>query len=140
MTWFTFLPGAITLTLSICLGRIALPLHPEWSGRLLCTVAMTTALATVGTFVFIAANYWASLQPQAADRLPEWALIGDDDPVPASLGVPAVVLTLASTVVIVGLATRWISEVRSAQEASQHLLETDVPLAFAVPGKNGGVL
>lgn len=140
MNWFTFLPAALTLTLSITLGRVRLPLHPMWSARVLCTVAATTALATVGTFVFIAVNYWASLQPQAADRLPEWALIGDDDPVPFALGVPAVLLTFASFAVIARLAAKWVAEVRSAQEMSRGLLETDIPVAVAVPGRRGGVL
>ena len=138
MTWLTLLPAAITLVLSIALGRFPVPLHPVWASRVLCTVAAMTALATVGTFLFVAVNFWATLWPDAANRLPEWMLFGDDVPVPALPGVAAVVLLAASLVTAVRLAVRWAGEVRSAQGAS--LLETDVPMALAVPGRRGGVL
>lgn len=138
MTWLTLLPAAITLGLSIALGRFPLPLHPLWTSRVLCTVAAMTALATVGTFLFVAVNYWATLWPDAANRLPEWTLFGDDVPVPTPLGVAAVVLLAASLVTAVRLAVRWVAEVRAAQGVS--LLQTDVPMALAVPGRRGGVL
>lgn len=140
MTWFTFLPATLSMALSIALGLVRLPLHPVWSARILGTVAATTVLSTIGTFFFIAVNYWATLQARAADRLPEWMLIGDDDPVPAALGVPAGLLFLASLLVVVRLGARWAAEVRSAQEMSRGLLQTDIPVAIAVPGRRGGVL
>lgn len=140
MNWLTFVPAGITLALSLVLGRVPLPLHPVWSARVLCTVAAMTALATVGTFMFDAVNYWAGLQPKIADRLPEWMLTGDDDPVQAWLGIPAIVLTAASIAVVLRLAARWTAEVRSAQEMSRGLLQTDIPVAVAVPGRRGGVL
>ncbi|WP_106401163.1 M56 family metallopeptidase [Actinocorallia populi] len=140
MNWFTFLPALITFLLSMVLGRVPLPLHPLWSARVLGTVAATTVLATIGTFFFIAVNYGASLLPRVADRLPEWALFGDDHPVPAWLGLPAIALTVTGTVTVSRLAARWATEVRSAQELSRGLLETDIPVAVAVPGRRGGVL
>ncbi|GAA2723894.1 M56 family metallopeptidase [Actinocorallia aurantiaca] len=140
MNWLTFLPAGITLALSVALGLLALPLHPMWCGRLLCTVAGTTGLATVGTFVFVAVNYWATLHPRAANRLPEWTLVGDDDPVPVWLGVPATVLTAVSLMIILWRSVRWFTEVRAAQRMAEGLLRTDVPIAVAVPGRRGGVL
>lgn len=140
MTWLTLLPAAIMLVTGTVLGYVPLPLHPLWSGRVLCTVAATTTLSTVGTFLFVAVNYWATLHPRTADRLPEWVLFGDDVPVPTPLGVAAIVLLVVSLAVAVRLGVRWVSEVRSAQELSRGLLQTDVPIALAVPGRRGGVL
>jgi hypothetical protein len=140
LSWLTFLPVAITMTVSVVLGRVALPLHPVWSARLLTTVAVTTALSSAGTLVFTAVDYGASLVPEVAARLPEWALFGEDSPVPAALGVPATVLSCANLLIAGRLAIRWAGEVRAAQETSKGLLETDVPIALAVPGRSGGVL
>lgn len=140
MNWFTFLPVVITMTLGIALGRVALPLHPVWSARLLATVAATTVLSTAGTLVFMAVGYGATLAPEAAAWLPEWALFGDDTPVPAVLGVPATALSCADLLLAGRLAARWAGDVRAAQETSKGVLETDMPIALAVPGRSGGVL
>lgn len=140
MTWLTFLPAAVTTTLGIALGRLALPLHPAWSARLIVTIAVTTMLATVGTFVFIAINYLASLAPTAAGRLPEWALIGDDASISAWLGWPAIALTCVSVITAGRLSARWLKEIRSAGATSAELVRTDVPVALAIPGRRGGVV
>ncbi|GAB2826237.1 hypothetical protein GCM10022221_25290 [Actinocorallia aurea] len=140
MTWLTLLPAGITLLLGLALGRLPLPLHPVWEAKVLATVAATTTLAAVGTAGFVAVNYWATLWPHAADRLPEWVLFGDDVPVPAPLGVAAFVLFAAALLVAVRLAVRWSGEVRSAREMARGVVETEVPMALAVPGRNGGVL
>jgi Zn-dependent protease with chaperone function len=140
MTWFTFLPAVITMALGISFGRAPLPLHPRWAARLLGTSAATTTLATAGTFAFIAVNYLAGLRPQVAARLPEWTLIGDDTPIHALLGIPAIALTCASMLATSRLAARWAAEIRSAQDISAGPVRTDVPIALAVPGRNGGVV
>ncbi|ROO89030.1 hypothetical protein EDD29_6717 [Actinocorallia herbida] len=140
MNAWTFLPTALTLALSVVLGLAPLPLHPMWSARILGTVAATTLLATAGTLFFVMVNYGASLHPQAVDRLPEWALIGDDRPIPATLGVPATVLFGALCLTAAVVALRSAAEVRRATADARAILETDVPIAVAVPGRNGGVL
>ncbi|MDX6739491.1 M56 family metallopeptidase [Actinocorallia sp. A-T 12471] len=140
MNAWTFLPAALTLALSVVLGLVPLPLHPMWSAKILGTVAATTGLASAGTLFFVAVNYGATLHPRAADRLPEWALIGDDEPIPAALGVPATVLFAALCLTAAIVALRSAAEVRRASEDARSVLDTDVPIAVAVPGRNGGVL
>jgi hypothetical protein len=140
VNWYTFLPLVITLALGTAAGRVALPLHPAWEARLLGTVAATTTVAVIGTLLFVAINYGASLRPQWADRLPEWTLIGDDTPIPAALGVPATLLTAAGLTIMVRLAVRWAAEIRRARRAAERLPATDVPIALAIPGRRGGVL
>ncbi|TYB42077.1 M56 family metallopeptidase [Actinomadura chibensis] len=128
------------LVLSTVLGRVPLPLHPSWSARLLATTAATTAVAALGTGIFVSINYGASLAPAAAAHVPEWALFGDDSPVPDAVGIPAVLLSAAGVWVAGGTAVGWASELRSAREQARRPLETDVPIAVAVPGRHGGVL
>ncbi|MFV2176049.1 M56 family metallopeptidase [Actinomadura sp. LOL_016] len=140
MIWLTFLPAALTLTLGVALSAVPLPLHPAWTARLLGTVAAGTAAAAVGTLVFITLNYAATLFPRTADRLPEWALFGDDRPVHAALGVPALTLTCLCAVTAARLSVRWAAEVRHAQRDARSIVESDVPVALAVPGRAGGVL
>jgi Zn-dependent protease with chaperone function len=140
MTWLTLLPAAVTLALGVALGRLAPPLHPVWSARLLVTVAATTSVAVLGTAAFLGVNYVAGHMPRAANRLPEWALFGDDRAVPGALGVPAIVLACLSVRTAGRLAARWIADVRAAQTTSAGPMDTDVPLALAVPGRRGGVL
>ncbi|MBC6462099.1 M48 family metalloprotease [Actinomadura sp. HBU206391] len=140
MSSYTFLPVAVTMILGVVLGRVPMPLHPVWSARLLVTVAATTALSMVGTCGFLAVNYGATMAPQVAGRLPEWALVGDDSPVPAALGVPATILTGVNLLIAAKLTVRWAGDVHAAHESAQGLLETDTPIALAVPGRTGGVL
>ncbi|SEG69532.1 Peptidase family M48 [Thermomonospora echinospora] len=140
MNWFTFLPLVVTLALGTAAGRVVLPLHPAWEARLLGTVAASTTTAVAGTLLFVAINYGASLRPQWADRLPEWTLIGDDTPIPATLGIPATVLTAVGLAITVRLAAGWAEEIRQARRAAERLPDTDVPIALAIPGRRGGVL
>ncbi|MFC5754409.1 M56 family metallopeptidase [Actinomadura rugatobispora] len=140
MIWLTFLPAVMALVVAVALGVVPLPLHPAWSARLLLTAAVSAMAATIGTLVFISINYAATLFPHAAERLPEWALFGDDQPVHAVLGVPVIVLTCLSALTVAKLSARWAAEVRHAQQTSQGVVESDVPLAVAVPGRDGGVL
>jgi Zn-dependent protease with chaperone function len=140
MTWFTVLPFALTVALSVVLGRVALPLHPAWCARVLATTAAMTAVAALGTGFFVAVNYAATLAPAAAARLPEWALFGDDQPVPDAVGIPAVLLSAAGLAVAGRTAVRWARELRRARDGAQRVVETGVPMAVAVPGRGGGVL
>lgn len=140
MTWLTVLPLAVMLVLSTALGRIPLRLHPSWSARLLATTGAMTAVAALGTGVFVSLNYAATLVPAAAAHVPEWALFGDDRPVPDVLGVPAALLTAAGLLVAGRTAARWTAELRAARVHARRPLETDVPIAVAVPGRHGGVL
>ncbi|MGP4030370.1 M56 family metallopeptidase [Actinomadura sp. 3N407] len=140
MNWFTVVPLAIMLALSTVLGRMPLPLHPSWSARLLATTCAMTVVAALGTGVFVSINYAATLAPAAAAHVPEWALFGDDTPVPGMVGVPAVLLTAAGLLVIGRTATGWMAELRTAQVQAREPLETDIPIAVAVPGRHGGVL
>ncbi|MFC6879000.1 MULTISPECIES: M48 family metalloprotease [Actinomadura] len=139
MNWFTFLPGAVTVTLAVVLGARPLPLHPVWSARLLATVAVTTAVAVAGTVVFVGVNYLAGLAPGLTTWLPEWALFGDDRPLPAPVGVPALVLAAAGAAVVWRLLARWTADVRAARADARRPLDTDAPIALAVPGRGGGV-
>ena len=136
----TFLPAALTLVVGLLVGWAALALHPAWTARVIATTAATAMLAPVGTVVFVTVNYAATLFPSAANRLPEWMLFGDDTPVPGWLGIPAALLTAFSMVVLVRAVVRWTREIRDARECAAGLLETDVPIAVAVPGRRGGVL
>ncbi|TMR00186.1 M56 family metallopeptidase [Actinomadura soli] len=140
MNWFTFLPLAVMLALSTVLGRVALPLHPSWSARLLAMTAAMTVLAALGTGAFVAINYAATLAPSAAAHVPEWALFGDDRPVPDTVGVAAALLTATGLAVTGRTAAGWVSELHTALAQAQAPLETDVPIAVAVPGRRGGVL
>ncbi|GLZ11488.1 peptidase M48 [Actinomadura sp. NBRC 104425] len=142
MIWpLTFLPAALALVLGVAVSVAPLPLHPAWSARVLAVVAGASAVAVAGTLVFVGLNYAATLAPGLADRyLPEWALFGDDQPVPAALGVPALALTALTAAVAVRLAVRWAAEVRHAQRGAGEVVQSDVPLALAVPGRDGGVL
>jgi hypothetical protein len=140
MTWFTFVPGMVMTVVSIALGWRAPPLHPQWSARLLATVAGTTVLAVLGTLVFVSVNHLAGLAPRTADRLPEWMLFGDDRLVPPQIGWPAVVFACLGLAIALQLTLRWAAEIRAAQSDSQDVVDTDVPIAVAVPGRRGGVL
>ncbi|MFI0481425.1 M56 family metallopeptidase [Actinomadura sp. 9N215] len=140
MNWFTFLPLAVMPALSMVLGRVPLPLHPSWSARLLAMTAAMTAVAALGTGVFVSINYAASLAPSAIAHVPEWALFGDDRPVPGAVGVPAALLTAAGLALAGRTAARWASELRTARAQAREPLDTDVPIAVAVPGRHGGVL
>lgn len=140
MNWFTFLPLTVMLVLSTVLGRAPIRLHPSWSARLLATTGAMTAVAALGTGVFVAINYAATLVPSAAAHVPEWALFGDDRPIPDLVGVPATALSAAGLIIACRTAAGWLSEVRAAQLAARRPLETEVPIAVAVPGRGGGVL
>ncbi|TNY37277.1 M48 family metalloprotease [Thermomonospora catenispora] len=140
MNPLTFLPVALTLALSLLLGGVTLPLHPAWTARSLAVTAAMTTLAAVGTAVFIAVNYGATLAPGLAAQVPEWALIGDDSPIPAWLGIPGVAASIASPALIIRLLVRWTADLRAARAASREPLDTDDPIAIAIPGRNGGVL
>ncbi|MFA1549818.1 M56 family metallopeptidase [Actinomadura chokoriensis] len=140
MNWFTFLPLIIMLALSVALARIPSRLHPSWSARLLATTGAMTAVAALGTGVFVAINYAATLVPSAAAHVPEWALFGDDRPVPDAVGVPAAALAAAGLVTACRAAARWGAELRAARADVREPLDTDVPIAVAVPGRNGGVI
>lgn len=140
MTWYTVAPLALMLVLGAALGRVPLPLHPSWSARLLAVTCATTAVAALGTGVFVTINYGATLAPAAAAHVPEWALFGDDTPVPAPVGVPAALLTAAGFLAAARTAARWRAELRSAREQAGEPLATDIPIAVAVPGRDGGVL
>jgi Zn-dependent protease with chaperone function len=141
VNWFTFLPLAVMVALSLAFGLAApLRLHPSWSARLLATTGAMTAVAALGTGVFVAINYAATLAPAAAAHVPEWALFGDDSPVPDAVGLPAAVLTAAGFAVAGRTAARWSRELRDARRDTGGPLETDTPIAVAVPGRHGGVL
>lgn len=140
MNWFTFLPLAIMLALGTVLGRAPLRLHPSWSARLLATTGAMTAVAALGTGVFVAINYAATLAPSAAAHVPEWALFGDDRPVPDAIGIAAGALSVAGAVVAGRTIVRWVREVRVARADAREPLDTDVPIAVAVPGRHGGVI
>ncbi|TDC93080.1 M56 family metallopeptidase [Actinomadura sp. 7K507] len=140
MIWLTVLPAALAVTLGVVLSVVPLPLHPAWTSRLLATVAASAVAATAGTLLFITVNYAATLFPRDAERLPEWALFGDDQPVSAVYGVPAVALTGLYVRTIVKLARHWVGEVRNAARTSRTIVESDSPMAMAVPGRGGGVL
>ncbi|MEV4252524.1 M56 family metallopeptidase [Spirillospora sp. NPDC049652] len=140
MNLFTFLPVAVTLPVAFLLGRVGLSLHPAWTARILVTIAATATLSVAGTALFVGVNYAATLAPDAANRLPEWMLFGDDEPVPAVAGVPAMLAfgyTCAVTARVIG---RNAVAVRRARRLNRGVLESDVPLALAVPGRRGGVL
>ncbi|MEV3922753.1 M56 family metallopeptidase [Actinomadura coerulea] len=140
MNWFTFLPLAIMLTLSAALAKAPSRLHPSWSARLLATTGAMTAVAALGTGFFVAVNYAATLAPSAAAHVPEWALFGDDRPVPDAVGVPAAVLSAAGLAAAGRAAARWAAVLRTARADAREPLDTDVPIAVAVPGRHGGVL
>ncbi|TDC56427.1 M56 family peptidase [Actinomadura sp. KC345] len=140
MTWLTFLPTVLSVALGSVLGAVPMPLHPAWTSRLLATVAASAVAAVVGTLVFVTVNYAATLFPRDAHRLPEWALFGDDQPVPAVLGIPAIALTGLCGYTILKLARRWVGEVRGAARTSRTIVDSDAPVALAVPGRGGGVL
>ncbi|MFC9974223.1 M56 family metallopeptidase [Spirillospora sp. NPDC127200] len=140
MIWLTFLPAVLALSLGVLLGLAPLPLHPAWSARLLATAAAAAVASVLGTLVFISLNYAATLFPAAADRLPEWALFGDDQPVHAGLGVPALALTGLAAATAARLSARWTAEVRGAQRTARGVVDSDVPLVIAVPGRHGGVI
>ncbi|MEU5988784.1 M56 family metallopeptidase [Spirillospora sp. NPDC047418] len=140
MNWFTFLPLALMLTLGTVLGRAPLRLHPSWSARLLATTGAMTAVAALGTGVFVAINYAATLAPSAAAHVPEWALFGDDRPVPDAVGVAAAVLSAAGALVAGRAVAGWVRELRAARADVREPLDTDVPIAVAVPGRHGGVI
>ncbi|MEW2353119.1 M56 family metallopeptidase [Spirillospora sp. NPDC029432] len=140
MVWLTFLPAVLTIALGAVLGEVRTPLHPAWSARLLATVAGTTAVTAIGTLVFVTVNYAATLLPGPAEHLPEWALFGDDRPVHSGLGVPATLLTCACAAGLGRLAVRSVRETRAARRAARRVVDSDEPLALAVPGRGGGVL
>ncbi|TDB91123.1 M56 family peptidase [Actinomadura sp. KC216] len=140
MTWFTFMPLVVMLALSSALGRTRLPLHPSWSARLLATTGAMTAVAALGTGIFVAINYAATLAPSAVAHVPEWALFGDDAPVPGVVGIPATVLSAAGLLATTRAAASWLDELRTARSQAREPLETEVPIAVAVPGRHGGVL
>ncbi|RFU40236.1 M56 family peptidase [Actinomadura logoneensis] len=141
MNPFTFLPVAATLPLAFALGRLRVPLHPAWTARILVTVAATATTSAVGTVLFVAVNYGATLAPGTADRLPEWMLFGDDQPVPAELGVPALLLFACACVAIAFVLVRSARATRRARRLARGVLDVDEPLAVAVPGRrDGGVL
>ncbi|MEV5573351.1 M56 family metallopeptidase [Spirillospora sp. NPDC052269] len=141
MNLFTFLPVAVTLPPAVLLGWTRVPLHPVWTARILVTVAGTATTSAVGTALFVAVNYGATLAPDAADRLPEWMLFGDDEPVPSAFGVIAVALFAFACVVAGRVVRRNVSGTREARRLSRGVLECDEPVAMAVPGRrDGGVL
>ncbi|WP_026412608.1 M56 family metallopeptidase [Actinomadura oligospora] len=141
MNLFTFLPVAVTLPPAILLGWARVPLHPVWTARILATVAASATTSVVGTALFVAVNYGATLAPDAADRLPEWMLFGDDSPVPSMFGVLAVAVFVFACVVVGRVVRRSVSGTREARRLSRGVLECDEPVAMAVPGwRDGGVL
>ena len=140
MNWFTFLPLTLMLTLSVALAKAPLRLHPSWSARLLATTGAMTVVAALGTGVVVAVNYAATLAPSAAAHVPDWALFGDDSPVPGPVGVPAAVLSAAGLAIAARTAARWRADLRSARLDAREPIDTDVPVAIAVPGRHGGVL
>ncbi|MFB4315066.1 M56 family metallopeptidase [Actinomadura sp. 21ATH] len=140
MVWLTFLPAVLTIALGAVLGEVRTPLHPAWTARLLATVAGATAVTAIGTLVFVTVNYAATLLPGPAEHLPEWALFGDDSPVHAGLGVPAAALACACAAGLGRLAVRSVRETRTARRTARRVLDSDEPLALAVPGRGGGVL
>ncbi|OLT23220.1 peptidase M48 Ste24p [Actinomadura sp. CNU-125] len=140
MIWLTCLPATLALALGAALNAVPLPLHPAWTARLLATAAVMSATTVIGTLLFIGLNYAATLFPRAADRLPEWALFGDDRPVHAALGVPALLLTVLCASAAVRIVSRWTAELRRVKRTPESIVGSDVPLALAVPGRGGGVL
>ncbi|GAA0280471.1 M56 family metallopeptidase [Actinomadura nitritigenes] len=140
MNVLTFLPLGLMAALSAVLGLARLPVHPVWTARLLATTGAMTAVAALGTGVFVAVNYGASLAPGAAAHLPEWALFGDDRPVPGAVGIPVTALTLAGLIAVSRAGARWTRELRAAGDDARRPLETPLPIAVAVPGRRGGVL
>jgi len=141
VSWLTLLPMALVLAVGVAFGAAPLPLHPHWAARTLATIAAAATVTAVGTLVFITVNYAAGIFPRAAERVPEWALFGDDRPVPDAIGVPAVVLTCLVAFLIVRLAVGWSRQIRQAQRSCRQVLDCDAPLALAVPGRRrGGVL
>ncbi|MEU8117993.1 M56 family metallopeptidase [Spirillospora sp. NPDC049024] len=140
MNWYTFLPLAIMLTLSAVLAKAPSRLHPSWSARLLATTGALTGVAALGTGFFVAVNYAATLAPAAAAHVPEWALFGDDRPVPDAVGVPAAVLSAAGLAAAGRAAARGAAALRAARADAREPLDTEVPIAVAVPGRRGGVL
>ncbi|WP_019632423.1 M56 family metallopeptidase [Actinomadura atramentaria] len=121
----TFAPAAVMLVLAVVLGSVVTPLHPRWSARLLAIVAAATAVTVLGTAVF------------AAVELGPWAA---DQPVSVAVRSLAFAPAVAGIVRAVFLAARWAREVREARRTARRLVATDVPLAVAVPGRDGGVL
>jgi Zn-dependent protease with chaperone function len=140
VNWFTFLPLALMLTLSAALAKVPLRLHPSWSARLLATTGAMTAVAALGTGFFVAVNYAATLAPSAAAHVPEWALFGDDRPVPDAVGIPSAVLSAAGLGAAGRAAARRAAALRTARADAREPLDTDVPIAVAIPGRHGGVL
>ncbi|MFC5180462.1 M56 family metallopeptidase [Actinomadura harenae] len=141
MNPLTFLPVAVTLPLAVLLGWVRVPLHPVWTARILATVAGTAITSVVGTALFVGVNFAATLAPDAANRLPEWMLFGDDEPVPAVLGVLAVMVFAFACAAGGRVVQRNIAGTRQARRLSRGVLECDEPVAMAVPGRrDGGVL
>ncbi|MBW8487659.1 M48 family metalloprotease [Actinomadura parmotrematis] len=139
MSWLTFMPVALVTALGVLLGRTGLPLHPAWSARLLATVAAMAAVTTAGTLAFVAFDYGVALLPGAAARVPD-RVLPDGGAVPHMLGVPAWTLSAVLVVACARLGARWAAQLRGARRASAGVLDTDDPIALAVPGRHGGVL
>lgn len=141
MNLFTFLPVAVTLPPAVLLGWVRVPLHPVWTARILLIVAASAVTSVAGTALFVAVNYGATLAPGAASRVPEWMLFGDDEPVPAFAGVPALLVFGFACAVAGRVVRRNVAGTRRARRLSRGVLESDEPVALAVPGRrDGGVL
>lgn len=140
MTALIAVPTLCCVALACALVRLPRGLHPSWSARLLVTAAVAAALAVAASIGVVAMAFALQLAPHPTLHLPGARLVIGHAPVTPALGLAAVAamsLMAASTLRRIRLIWR---EWNSLSSGRQAVIEADLPLAYSVPGRAGGVL
>ncbi len=136
----------VTITTLSCLvaacALVGLPrwLHPSWSARVLVTAAIAASSAVVASIGMVAAAFLLQVAPHQTLHLPGAPLVIGHAPVSRALGAAT---TVAVGLMMLSVARRSRStwrERRALSRGQRTVLDAPEPLAYSLPGRDGGVL
>lgn len=136
MSTEALLPTTLLAAVSLLLGWRQPRLHPAWTARLLIALSATTAMTVFGTLGFVILIATAQPPPKG----PAQAVLPGHGPVPLPAAVVAAIVMALMAVSIVRLSRHWRRDARHVRALGRGVVADDRPFAFAVPGRDGGVV
>lgn len=128
------------VVIACALVRLPPRLHPSWSARLLVTAAIAATLAVAASVSVVAAAFALQVAPSPTLHLPAAPVVIGHAPVSRIMGVTTVAAVgLMSLSALRRIRSTW-RERRVLSSAQQVVLDSAEPLAYSLPGRDGGIL
>lgn len=138
MPWMLVLPAAVAVAAGAAAGHVRHRVRPSWTTVGLTVLAGVAAAGALSALVMVSVVFVGQL-PGVADRLAWCFVVVTDHSVPASAGAAALVGVAAMVSAAAGTVRRLRHTERYDGDGLV-VLPTDVPTAFAVPGRPGQIV